>query len=90
MFIIKRIKYLSCMFSRCSSLKEINLNNFDMGKVKYMNHMFFECTSLIEINLNINTNNNIDFYRMFYGCSNELITKIKNKYKILREKAFKE
>ena len=48
------------MFSRCSSLKELNLNNF-------------------------NTNNVTDMNRMFYGCSNDLIMKIKTQYKNIKE-----
>ena len=51
------------MFSGCSSLKELNLNNF-------------------------NTNNVTDMGAMFYGCSNELIRKIKIQYKNIKEEAF--
>ena len=51
------------MFSGCSSLKELNLNNF-------------------------NTNNVIDMSSMFWGCSNELIMKIKTQYENIKEEAF--
>ena len=54
-----------------------------------MSGTFVECSSLKELNLNnINTNNVTDMYWMFYGCSNELIKKIKIKYKILSKKVF--
>ncbi len=36
----------------CSSLKELNHNNFNTKKVKYMNSMFHNCPSLKELNLN--------------------------------------
>ena len=52
------------MFSVCSSLKELNLNNFNTNNVTYMN-------------------------AMFYGCSNDLIMKIKTQYKNIKEAAFK-
>ena len=32
------------MFARCSSLKELNLTNFNTNKVKDMFRMFFECS----------------------------------------------
>ena len=46
------------MFSGCSSLKELNLNNFNTNNVIYMSYMFCACSSLKELNLNnFNTNN---------------------------------
>ena len=51
------------MFAYCSSLKELNLNNF-------------------------NTSNVTNMRSMFYGCSNELLMKIKTKYKNIKEEAF--
>ena len=45
------------MFSRCSSLKELNLSSFNTNNVTNMRHMFSECSSLTEINLsNFKTN----------------------------------
>ena len=32
------------MFYGCSSLKEINLSNFNTNNVTYMNHMFSGCS----------------------------------------------
>ena len=49
---------MSSIFSRCSSLKELNLNNFNSNNVIDMNGMFYKCSSLKELNLNnFNTNN---------------------------------
>ena len=52
------------MFYKCSSLKELYLNNFD-------------------------ANNAINMRHMFYGYSDELINKIKDKYSYIKEDAFK-
>ena len=54
-----------------------------------MNRMFFRCSSLKELNLNnFNTNNVTSMNSMFYGCSNDLIMKIKTQYKNIKEEAF--
>ena len=46
------------MFYRCSSLKELNLSNFNTNNVTNMEYMFSECSSLKDLNLsNFNTNN---------------------------------
>ena len=64
------------MFSGCSSLKELNLNNFKINNVIDMNFMFSDCSSLIDLNFNIfNTNSNMN--NIIYGCSDELIMKVK-------------
>ena len=42
---------MSGMFSRCSSLKELNLSNFNTNNVTNMRYMFYECSSLKELNL---------------------------------------
>ena len=52
------------MFERCSSLKELNLSNFNTNNVTNMESMFYECSSLKELNLsNFNTNNVTDMSR---------------------------
>ena len=72
------------MFSGCSSLKELNLNNFNTNKVTNMVGMFSYCSSLKELNINnFNTNNATDITDIYYtliGCSNELIEKIENQF----------
>ena len=70
------------MFSRCLSLKEVNLNNFNTNNVTNLNCMFFQCSSLKE--LNFNTKNVTHMNSMFHECSIELIMKIKAQYKSLR------
>ena len=37
---------MSYMFFMCSSLKDLDLENFDTTKVTDMTHMFYECRSL--------------------------------------------
>ena len=41
---------MSCMFSGCSSLKELNLSNFITNNVINMKVMFSGCSSLKKIN----------------------------------------
>ena len=81
---------MSCMFSGCSSLKELNLNNFNTNNVTDMICMFYGCSSLKELNLNnFNTNNVTNMSGMFSGCLDELKYKIKNQFKNFKEEAFK-
>ena len=54
-----------------------------------MSFMFFGCSSLNELNLkNFNTINVIDMRQMFFGCSKELIKKIRNQYNNIKIEAF--
>ena len=77
------------MFSGCSSLKELNLNNFNIINVTNMSGMFSRCSSLNELNLNnFNTINVTDMSDMFYECSEELIMKIRNQYNNIKDEAF--
>ena len=51
--------------------------------------MFYECSSLKELNIsNFKINNKTRVNSMFEGCSAQLITEIKNKFKYLKEEAF--
>ena len=73
---------MSGMFSGCSSLKELNLNNFNTNNVTDMSWMFRGCLNELklkiksqfknfkeELNLsNFNTDNVIDMSDMFGGC----------------------
>ena len=62
MFIIKRIKSF-----QCSSLKHLNLSNFNTDNVTDISYMFFGCSSLTELNLsNFNTDNVTDISFMFF------------------------
>ena len=79
------------MFWECSSLKELNLSNFNTNNVTNMKGMFWECSSLKELNLsNFNTNNVTNMAGMFYGCSDQFHNKIRSKYKNIKEEAFNE
>ena len=79
------------MFSGCSSLKELNISNFNTINVTTMQGMLYECSSLTELNLfNFNTNNAIDMQSMFYGCTKQFQNKIKNQYKNIKEEVFNE
>ena len=77
------------MFYGCSSLKELNLNNFNTNNVTNMGYMFCKCSSLKQLNLNnLNTNNVTYMGYMFSGCSNEQIMKIKTQYKNIKDEEF--
>ena len=52
------INNMNAMFYGFSSLKELNINNFNSNNVNDMGFMFSRCSSLEELNLsNFNTNN---------------------------------
>ena len=77
------------MFFQCSSLKELNLSNFNINNITDMEYMFYVCSSLIELNLpNFNFNNVTYIRDMFFGCSEQFQNKIKAKYKNIKEEAF--
>ena len=64
------LKYMSCMFNKCSSLTSLNLSNFNTINVNNMNGMFSECSSLNSLDLsNFNTINVKDMKYMFFECS---------------------
>ena len=70
------------MLYGCSSLKELNLSNFNTNNVTDMGGMFCRCFSLKELNLsNFNTNNVTNMSDMFFGCADELKNKIKEQNK---------
>ena len=77
------------MFCFCSSLKELNLSNFNTNKVTNTSFMFYKCSSLKELNLsNFNTDNVTNMRWMFSNCSDELKLKIRNKYNNFHEISF--
>ena len=46
------VEEVSSMFQGCTSIEEINFNNFQTsGKIKDMSNMFYDCSSLKEIDL---------------------------------------
>ena len=57
------------MFYNCSSLKNINLSNFNAQNVIYMNYLFSGCCSIKNINFtNFNTENVINMSHLFHDC----------------------
>ena len=59
------------MFSACSSLKSINIEQFDTSLVQNMEEMFSGCNSIEYIELNsLKTNSVTNMRRMFNGCKN--------------------
>ena len=42
---------MSCMFDRCSSLKELNLSNFNTNNVKNMIYILNECLPLKKLKI---------------------------------------
>ena len=80
---------MDSMFYKCSSLKELNLSNFNTNNVIDMHSMFYKCSSLKELNIsNFNTKKIKDMKYMFYGCSDQFILEMRALYKNLKEEAF--
>ena len=89
-FNTNKVKSFYRMFEGCSSLKALNLSNFNADKVTNMYGMFSNCWSLKDLILfDDNSENIIDMEGMFNGCLDKLTSKIKNKYKYIKEEAFK-
>ena len=68
---------MSELFSGCTSLKKIDLHNFNTENVNDMREMFSGCTSLEEVNIynfNFATINNKQ--KMFEGCKSLKIINI--------------
>ena len=42
---------MSGMFDRCSSLKELNLNNFNTNNLTDMSYMFYGCLDELKIKI---------------------------------------
>ena len=42
--LIINVNYMSCMFSGCSSLEELNLSNFNTNNVNDIYDMFYGCS----------------------------------------------
>lgn len=55
------------MFEACTSLKSLDLSNFDFKVIERADYMFYNCTNLKSI-ITENSNDKINGYCMFYGC----------------------
>lgn len=61
---------MSDMFSECTSIKVLYVDNFNTSNVTDMSYMFAGCTSLTAPNVNnFNTSNVTDMSNMFSGCT---------------------
>ena len=66
-----KVTDLSALFSGCSSLKKLDINNLDTSQATTMAYMFLNCSSLPELDIS-----NFDFSHvenltsMFLGCNN--------------------
>ena len=70
---------MSYMFSDCSNLTSINLENFDTSKVENMSYMFSSCSRLNSINLeNFDTSKVEDMSYMFKSCKELTSINLKN------------
>ena len=59
------------MFDNCSSIKYIDLSNFDTSSTTEMNRMFQNCTSLTSINLSHFDTSKVGYMNhLFYNCKN--------------------
>ena len=77
------------MFCGYSSLKELNLSNFNINKVKDMSWLLCGCSSLEELNLPDFSITNLSNMRgMFSGCSDDLKKKISFEIKNIKAEAF--
>ena len=74
------------MFKNCSSLKKLDISNFNTNNTNNMDGMFFECSSLNDLKIP-DLNNMVTMREMFYHCSEILIMKIK-KNKNIKDEAF--
>ena len=64
------INYKSRMFSGCSSLRELNLNNFNIKNETSLSWIFRGCSLLKEITINnFNINNVVSIASLFDECS---------------------
>ena len=77
------------LFNCCECIESICFKKFYRNNITDMSFMFGGCSSLKELNLNnFNTNNVTNMRSMFSGCSDELILKIKSKFKCFRQESF--
>jgi len=80
---------MNYMFSNCSSLKSLDLSNFNTTKLTSAFAMFKGCSSLTELNIsNFNIKNVIYIKSMFSGCSNKIKKRIRAQFKDIKEEAF--
>lgn len=63
------VVHMSCMFSGCRSLTDLDLSSFDTHNVKFMQYMFEWCTSLKNLDLSSFDTSNVRYMNnMFCHC----------------------
>ena len=78
-FNTEKIKSMSYFFSLCSSLKNINVFNFETSNVVDMSYMFSGCPLISNLNIsNFITKNVVNMESMFLGCSSLAFIDISN------------
>ena len=61
---------MSCMFSGCSGLMELDVSHFNTANVTYMTDMFYGCGRLTTLDVSRFDTANVTYMTdMFYGCS---------------------
>ena len=88
-FDTSNVKHMTGMFSCCFDLEEIKLSNFDTHNVVDMANMFNRCKNLSNLDIShFNLNNVKTMKGMFAGTNEDLITKVKEQNKELKDEAF--
>lgn len=85
-FDIRNVIFMEYMFYHCLNLKTIIHPKLYANKVTNSSYMLYKCSSLNELNI-CNFNNNIDNFKMLYGCSKELKKLIKRNNKNINFKS---
>ena len=74
------------IFNGCSSLKELNLSNFNTNNLISIKEMFFDCTSLKRLNLHyFNTKNIPDTFNIFGNYVSLKKVEAENSKKLMNE-----
>ena len=76
---------MSCMFSKCFSLKDLNIDGFNTSNVKNFSFMFSGCLALSELNVkDFDIGSDSIIILMFINCSDEIKKMVRNQNKNLR------
>ena len=79
------------MFEKCSSLKKLNIKNFDFSNVTEVQGIFTGCYSLNQLIIDkFNTSKKADVRWVFQKCPEKLKNKMRAKFKNLKEVAFRD
>ena len=68
---INPIESLSCFFSECENIAEIDFSHFDGSLITDIHNIFTNCVSLVSLNfnnINLNLEKEINMSQSFFGC----------------------